>query len=73
MKAIYLRKRFFESSKKFEIRVNAFMDFMESGERGSQYKLHGTCVGDKYIILYYELQEEQIEEEKQPVVTGFKK
>lgn len=74
MKAIYLRKGFFESSKKFEIRVNTAMAIIESDKCESQYELRGTCAGDKYIILYYEIREEQIEEEKKSVVvTEFKK
>lgn len=71
MEAMYFRKGFFESSKKFEIRVNAFMQFMR--QEYKTYKLHGTCADDKYIILYYDTQEEQTEEKNKSVITGFKK
>lgn len=71
MEAMYFRKGFFESSKRFEFRVNVFMKFMS--EEYKTYKLHGICASDKYIILYYDTQEEQTEEEKQPIITGFKK
>lgn len=70
MKAIYLRKNFFERAQKFEDRVNAYLEF---AEKKLKWELQDTCVSDKYVVLYFDPQEEQVEEEKQPVITGFKK
>lgn len=70
MKAIYLRKRFFESAQSFEDRVNDLIRWVESN--CPNYTLSGMCCSDKYIVLYHDVSEKQTEEEKQPVITGFK-
>lgn len=73
MKAIYIRKKFFESAQKFEDRVNDLIRGIASN--CPNCTLSGMCCSDKYIVLYYETLEEQIteEKEKQPVITGFRK
>lgn len=71
MKAIYLRKRFFESSAKFEDRVNSHIRFIAA--ECKDLELSGMCIGDNYVVIYCATIENETEIKENTVVTGFKK